>query len=402
MKYIYQARSKEGRIETGTVEASSKEAAAALLQKYDVFVTSLKEETSFIPKASSIGFLNKVSKKDLAIFSRQLSITLQSRVPVVQALTSLAMQSNNRGLREKILKITQLVEEGNPLSLAMASFPETFNTFYVSVIRAGEASGKSSESLYSLSNHLEKEYDISAQLKGALVYPVFVIVVLFLVLFGAMVFVIPRLVLVLRDVSVSPPPLTLAVIRFYSFLETYGLLILFFTVVLAAAVFYYSKTKSGKQNMDILVLDLPIVGELMKKMCLIRFAESTSTLIGSGVSITKVLQITKDTVGNYVYEQILDQTSKKVAEGEKISDTLVGYQQYFPPFVIQIIQVGEETGKLDNNLIQIVDFYQKDVNRTTTTMLSLVEPVLIVFLGVIVALLGFSIIGPIYESLGAI
>ena len=182
MKYIYQARSKEGKIETGTVEASSKEAAALLLQKYNIFVTSIKEQTPLILRTENISFLNKVSKKDLAIFSRQLAVMVQSRVPVTQSLKSLAVQIKSPSFKEKILKISQLVEEGNSLSEAFATFPEVFNIFYISLIKTGEASGKISESLYYLSDHLEREHDISSQITGAMIYPIFVICVLFVVI----------------------------------------------------------------------------------------------------------------------------------------------------------------------------------------------------------------------------
>ena len=162
-------------METGTVEASSKEAAALLLQKYNIFVTSIREQTPLILRAENISFLNKVSKKDLAIFSRQLAVMVQSRVPITQSLKSLSVQTKSPNFKEKILKIAQLVEEGNPLSEAFATFPDVFNIFYVSLIKTGEASGKISESLYYLSDHLERENDISSQITGAMIYPVFVI-----------------------------------------------------------------------------------------------------------------------------------------------------------------------------------------------------------------------------------
>ena len=182
MKYIYQARSKEGKIETGTVEASSREAAAALLQKYNIFVTSMKESSPLILRTENISFLNKVSKKDLAIFSRQLAVMMQSRVPVTQSLKSLAIQIKNPSFKSKMLKVSQLIEEGNSLSEAFATFPEVFNIFYVSLIKTGEASGKISESLYYLSDHLEREHDINSKIKGALIYPIFVICVLVVVI----------------------------------------------------------------------------------------------------------------------------------------------------------------------------------------------------------------------------
>jgi len=400
MKYIYQARSREGKVETGTVEASSKESAALLLQKYNIFVTSIKEQTPLFLRTESIDFLNKVSKKDLAIFSRQLSMMLQSQVSVSFALKSLSVQMKNKNLKEKILKISQLVEEGNSLSEAFSTFPEIFSIFYISLIRTGEASGRISESLLYLSDHLEREYDISAQIKGALIYPVLVISVLGIVMLLVMFFVMPRLVDLLKQTTANPPAFTQLMINFYSFLSNYGWIVLIGFFFLVLFVIYYFTTKEGKKKYDEWVLKVPVLGDFLKKIFLVRFAENISTLISAGLSINGALKITKDTVDNYMYKKILTETEEKVSEGEKISSILVRHPGYFPPFVVQVIQVGEETGRLDKNLMEIVNFYEKEVKRAVETFTSLLEPILIVFLGIVVSLMAISVIQPLYGALG--
>jgi len=402
MKYFYQARSKEGKIETGTVEASSKEAAALLLQKYNIFVTSIKEQTPLILRTENISFLNKISKKDLAIFSRQLAVMVQSRVPITQSLKSLALQTKNSSFKEKILKISQLVEEGNALSEAFAAFPEVFNIFYVSMIKTGEASGKISESLYYLSDHLEREHDLSAQITGAMIYPIFVIAVLLVVIPMVIFFVMPRLVDLLKETTAKPPMFTQLMIDFYSFLADYGWIIIVGFFLLVLFLIYYFTTKEGKKRYDEWSLKLPFIGGFFKKIFLSRFAENISTLISAGLSINNALKITRDTVGNSVYQKILTETEERVSEGEKISAVLVKYPDYAPPFVVQMIQVGEETGTLDKNLMQIVDFYNKEVKRAVETFTVLLEPILIIFLGIIVALLAISVIEPLYGALGTI
>ena len=402
MKYIYQARSKEGKIETGTVEASSKEAAAFLLQKYNIFVTSIKEQTPSIFRVENISFLNKVSKKDLAIFSRQLAVMLQSRVPVVQSLKSLAVQTKKPSFKENISKISQLVEEGNPLSEAFGAFPEVFNVFYVSLVKTGEASGKISESLYYLSDHLERENDIMSKIRGAMIYPIFVICVLVAVILLVMFFVMPRLIDLLKQVAANPPLFTRMMIGFYSFLMNYGWIIMLGFAALIIFLIFYLRTKEGKKHYDKLSLKIPFLGGFLKKIFLIRFAENISTLIEAGLSINNALKITKDTVENFVYKQIISETEERVSEGEKISSVLVKYPDYAPPFVVQMIQVGEETGKLDKNLMEIVNFYQKEVTRAVETFTALLEPTLIIFLGIIVALLAISVLEPLYSSLGTL
>jgi type IV pilus assembly protein PilC len=402
MKYIYQARSKEGKMETGTVEASSKEAAAVLLQKYNIFVTAIKEDAPSILRPESLAFMSKVSKKDLAIFSRQLSIMLQSRVPVVQSLSSLAIQTENQSFKEKIVKISQLIEEGNPLSQAFSAFPEVFDEFYISLIKTGEASGKITESLTYLSDHLEREHDIAAQIKGALIYPALVIVVLSAVILIVMFFLMPRLVDLLQQASREPPFFTMLMLNFYQFLQHYGLIIIagFFFLILFL-VFYFS-TKEGRKVYDKIILEIPFVGGFFKKMFLIRFAESVATLVTAGLSVNNALKISRNSVNNHLYKELLIEIENKVSDGEKISSVLVNHPKLVPPFVVQMVQVGEETGRLGKNLMEIVNFYQKEIDRAVATFTALLEPGLIIVLGIVVAIIAVSVIEPLYGSLGAI
>ena len=402
MKYIYQARSKEGKAETGTVEASSKESAALLLQKYNIFVTSIKEQSPLILRTENISFLNKVSKKDLAVFSRQLAVMVQSRVPITQSLKSLATQTKNPSFKQKILKIAQLIEEGSPLSEAFATYPEVFNIFYVSLIKTGEASGKISESLYYLSDHLEREHDISSQITGAMVYPIFVISVLLIVVPLVIIFLIPKLVDLLKQTTVKPPVFTQMMIAFYIFLENYGWIILAGFFYLVLFIIYYFTTKEGKKRYDEMSLKIPFIGGFLKKTFLIRFAENISTLIAAGLSINNALKITRDTVGNHVYRKVLTETEERVSQGEKISSVMIKYPELVPPFVVQMIQVGEETGTLDKNLMEIVNFYNKELKRAIETFTALLEPVLIIVLGAVVTFLAVSVIGPLYGALGTI
>ncbi len=389
-------------METGTVEASSKEAAALLLQKYNIFVTSIKEQSPLILRGENIEFLNKISKKDLAIFSRQLAVMMQAQVPVTQSFKSLAVQIKNPTFKEKILKISQLLEEGDSLSEAFSTFPEVFNIFYISLIKTGEASGKISESLYYLSDHLEREHDLSSQIKGAMIYPVFVIAVLFLVIPLVVFFVMPKLVDLLKQTTSKPPLFTQIMIDFYSFLANYGWIVMLGFLILVGFIIYYFTTKEGKKMYDELSLKVPFFGSFFKKTFLIRFAENISTLIGSGLSINSALKITKDTVGSSVYKRILSETEEKVSEGEKISSVLVKYPDYAPAFVVQMIQVGEETGTLEKTLMQVVSFYEKEVKRSVETFTALLEPVLIMVLGLGVAFLAISVIEPLYGVLGTI
>ncbi|MEK7562127.1 MAG: type II secretion system F family protein [Patescibacteria group bacterium] len=402
MKYNYQARSKEGKIEIGTVEASSREAAAVLLQKYNIFVTSLKEQSSQNLFFTKLTFTKKISKKDLAIISRQLAVMLESRVPVTQSLAGLAAQTSKQSLKEKLIKISQLVDEGNPLSEAFAYYPEVFNKFYVSLIKTGEASGKISESLYYLSDHLEREYDIESQVRGAMIYPIFVISVLLVVITIVIFGVMPRISDLIKETTTDPPFFTALMIGFYDFLSRYGWIVILGFVMMIGFIIYYFRTPRGRKTADKLSLNLPAIGGFFKKIFLIRFTENLSTLISAGLSINSALKITKDTIDNYIYKEIISETEKGVSEGEKISSILIRHSEYVPPFVIQMIEVGEQTGRLDKNLMEVVNFYRKEVKRSVDTFITLLEPVLIIFLGGVVALLAISVLSPLYGALGTI
>lgn len=398
MKYSYQARTKEGRIETGTIEASSKDTAATLLQKYNIYVTSLKEIKP--PFSIEVKFLGKVSKKNLAIFSRQMAVMVESRIPIIQSLTSLAVQISKKSFREKILKISQMVEEGSPLSEAFSAYPDTFSVFYINLIKSGEASGKISEAFYYLSDHLERESDIESQLKSAMIYPIFIFCVFFVVFLVVMIFVMPKLVDLLKDTTSKPPFFTVLVINFYDFLRNYGWVLLVAFLLLIGFLIYYFRTGEGKKKFDEISLKIPFYKIIIQKIFLIRFSESISTLISAGLSINKALQITRDTVTNIVYKRIISEVEKSVLKGEKISSVLIQHPEHVPIFVVQMIKVGEETGKLAKILMEVVNFYQKEVKRAVDTFIVLLEPILIIFIGIVVSLLAVSVLAPLYGTLG--
>lgn len=402
MKYTYQARTKEGKVETGSVEASSKEAAASLLQKYNIFITSIKEESRGEFFAKKFTFSRKASKKELAIFSRQLAVMLGSRVPVVQSLVSLASQVKKESFKEEIVQVAGMVEEGSPLSESFATFPDNFDTFYVNLIKTGEASGKISETLYYLSDHLERESDIMSQVRGAMVYPIFVVCVLLVVMTMVMFGVMPRIAELIKETTTKPPFFTVLMINFYSFLSHYGWLILLAFFWLVVFIFYYFRTKEGKKIFDKWSLKIPLIGGVLQKIFLIRFAENVSTLISAGLSINGALKITADTVNNFIYRNIVKETETEVSQGEKISSVLAKYPEAVPIFVVQMIHVGEDTGRLDKTLMEIVNFYQKEVKATIDTLTTLLEPILIIFLGSIVALMAISVLQPLYGALGTI
>ena len=402
MKYIYKARTKNGKMETGVIESSSREAAALLLQKYDIFVTYLEEQEGQEPFFKNIKIEGRVSRKDLAIFFRQLSVMLESRVPVVQSLSSLAVQTRKSNFKKIITEVSSLVQEGTPLSEALSNYPKIFDNFYVNLIKSGEVSGNISGTLNYISEHLERENDIVTQLRQAMIYPIFVVCVLLVVLGIIVVEVMPRIVDLIKETNSNPPFFTVMMLNFYQFLGSYWWSIIIVVFLVVIALVYYFKTKEGRKNYNKISLKIPFLGGLLKKIFLTRFCSNVSTLITAGISINKALSITADTVNNIVYKSIIFEIEKEDSEGEKMSSVMVKHKDYFPPFVVQMIRVGEETGKLSKTLMEVVNFYQKEIKRSIDLFSSLLEPIMIIFLGGIVAMLAISVLSPLYGALGTI
>ena len=399
MKYNYQARTTKGEIQSGIVEASSREAAISLLRKYGLYVTILEEVAATPLYAKKIKIFERVSRSDIVLFSRQLSIMFKSKVPLVEALGVLSAQTQNPELKEKILELSEDVEGGTSFSGALSRHPQIFSSFYVAMVKAGEVSGTLSESLEYLAEHLEREYHLTAKMRGALMYPSLIIFVVFLVLALIIFFVIPHLSEVLIGTDQELPTVTKIVIGLAAFLRNWGWVIVLGIVALILAGFRYYRTKKGKKFFDRIFLKLPIIGPFLKMLYITRFAENLSTLISGGLPIASALQTVGEIVGNTRYKEVIFDARDKVRKGEPISSVLARAPEVFPPVFIQMTLVGEKTGTLDSTLMNIVNFYKKEIDRTIDNLLSILEPALIVILGVIVAGLMLAILVPLYQMI---
>ncbi len=404
MKFAYQARDKEGKIKTGEIEASSGEAATEILRKKNLYLTSLKEIKSgfFSFEGIKSKIFKRVSKKDIAIFSHQLAVMLDSRIPIVESLLSLSVQTENPSFKEKILKVSEAIEGGSSMSEAFSMYPELFDEFYINLLKSGETAGKISESLFYLSEHLEREYNIRSDIKKAMAYPVLVLLVFIVSITIIIVFVIPPFSEILSEAGGELPFTTKLMLGFYSFLTNFWWALILIFGGLIGFLIYYFRTEQGKKIYDRISVRTPFLGDFFQKIFMTRFVENLSTLIESGVSVTRALRISKNLIGNTVYEEILQEAEQKVARGEQISYVLVKYPDVIPAFVTQMVKVGESTGKLEKSLSEVVKFYQKEIERTTETFMTLIEPILIIFLGGIVALLAISVFMPLYGMVGNI
>jgi len=397
MKFSYQARTKEGALQTGTVEASSREAALDLLEKYGLFVTSLQEVSTIPIFFRKIKLFQRIPIDEIVSFSRQLAIMFKSNIPIVEVFYTLAKQTKNQLLKEKIMEIAEDVEGGVVLSAALAKHPKVFDQFYISMVKSGEVSGELAEVLEYLATHLERERDFKSKMAGAMIYPALVLTVVVGVIFVMTLFVIPKMGEMIKEMGIKPPFVTQVVLGFSAMVKKWGIFFAVGFIALIVGLFRFLKTKKGKLILDKITLRIPILGGFLQKVYLTRFAENLSTLISGGLPIAKSLEITADIVGNSVYKDVILKTRDGVRRGEPMSSIFESYPDTIPPLFTQMTAVGEKAGQVSPALMDIVRFYRKDIDRTLENFINFLEPLLIVFLGIIVAGLMASVLMPIYQ-----
>lgn len=397
MYFKYAARTKEGKFRKGLIEASSRKDALNLLERYGLFATSLKPagKQSFLEKKVS---LKRITLKDITIFTRQFSVMLKAGISPIESLKAQIEAVENSDFREKILKIAELIERGKTLSQAFSTFPKIFDPFFVSVIKSGEMSGNVANSLNYLADHLEKKHKLEQRVKGAMVYPCFILLAFTGVFFLTSFFIIPNLIEMLEKFEGKLPTSTKIIIAVSEFTIKGGwLIIVAFLGILIFLIFNIKRFQFSKKIYDRYILKVPIIGDLTKKIYLTRFCENFSVLLSAGLPITQALKITEDIIDNSVYKEIVQGAYEEVLRGENISSVFSKYPKQIPYFVLQMILVGEKTGKLDNILMEVVKFYQEEIDRITMNISSIVEPVMILGLGAGIGALAFAVFIPLFK-----
>ncbi len=401
MKFNYKARTKEGELQVGNVEAASHDAAAAILLGHELFVLSVEavREDSMLLRLTN--FFERVKMMDIMIFTRQFATLLSSQVPVGESLRSLYAQTTRPVLKEIITEIASDVDSGFSLSQALGRHPGVFSEFYVNMVKSAEVTGRLSEILDFLADYLEKQSILVGKLRNALIYPAFVIGLFIVVVFVMMTMVLPQMMPIFTESKVALPLATKVVIGISGFLSGYWWIMLIVTVVSVILFIDYMQTAEGKAIVDEISLRLPIFGTLFQYLYLARFAESTKVLIQGGLTIPQAVEISSHTIGNYVYRDILHETAQNIRKGQLLSQALKE-APYFPPLVGQLIAVGESTGRLEVLLSKISDYYGRQVDDKVGNLVELIQPALLVVIGVMVAGLFAAILLPLYNLTNSI
>jgi type IV pilus assembly protein PilC len=396
MKYKYKARNQAGTLQEGVVEASTTANASALLQRHNLVVVALDPQKENNPLEGLSRLWEGVSGKEFVIFSRQMAVMVEAKVPLLSALQGIVEQTENPYFAGILSSVLADVDEGKSFSEALRRHPEVFSDLYINMVQSGEISGNLQQSLESLADNIEKNYILTQKIKGVLYYPAFILSAFFLVGFLMITFVIPKLTEMLKETNAQLPITTRALIWTGGFMQHYWWAVLIVIIAAVSGLVYYIKTDDGKKEFEILSLKIPLIGKVLKYVYLARFAENLSTLVQSGIPIVSALQITGRVVGNIVYERHISEAADKVKTGGSMSEVF-SKKKDFPSIMTQMIKVGEETGKLDTTLDTMAKFYSREADQIVSNLSSIIEPVLIVILGVGVGTLVFSIIIPIYN-----
>ncbi len=398
MLYLYKALTKSGEERTGSIDALNEDIAISALQRRGLIVVSVQSSDKKPLFEKDIALFSRVSTKDIVIVSRQMSTLFDAQIPALQIFRLLADQVEKPLLRKALTESADDVQSGMTISQALGKHPSVFSDFYVNMVKAGEETGKMNDVLIYLADYMERTDELISKIRGALMYPAFVIVVFIAVMTLLLTLVIPRLTVILSESGQELPIYTKFIIGISNFLVNYGLFSAVLLTLAGGLVWYYAKT--GAISFSKFVLSIPVFGKLLKELYLSRIADNMHTMLSSSLPMVKAVEVTRNLVGNKVYEEILDGSIEALKGGSTLSKSLEGYDEV-TPIMVQMVRIGEETGDLATILKKLADFYRKEVYSTADTIVSLIEPAMIVMLGLGVGFVLAAVLVPIYNLAGA-
>ncbi|HUD44691.1 MAG TPA: type II secretion system F family protein [Patescibacteria group bacterium] len=400
MELYYKAITRQGKILHGRVEAKDKNEAASYLRSHEIYPINISDESEQ-PFANFNFFKPHTSTNDLIFFTRQLSSMLISGLTLMQALSVMRNQIHNKALSEVLQGITPDIQNGNSFTHSLAKYPKVFSTIYVSSIKAGEKAGLLDKVLLRLADNLEKSKELRDTIRGALIYPMIVSCVMLLVLVVMMVFVIPQLSNLYSGMNVQLPLITRLVIGTSKVFIT-GLPVIIILVFVGIYFFrrFYRKPQ-GRLIVDSLLLKIPLFGRLIEESTLVEFTRTFSLLIGTGSLVVESLHQCAETVGNVVYRQAVNDIGNRVEQGVAIGDAFAA-NELFPSLLVETVKIGEQTGKMDESLMRVSEYFEREVEQAVKALTTAIEPMIIVILGAFVGVLIVSIITPIYGLISSI
>lgn len=397
MKYKYNARTQEGELQTGFVDAANREAVTNILTGHNLFILNLEEAEKSRWFDGILGFFNRVKVSDLMVFTRQFATLMESKVPLSDSLRTLHKQTKNIILKEAISEVSSDIDAGLSLSQAMERQGKIFSEFYINMIRSSEITGRLEEAMIFLADYIDKESMWRSRIRNALIYPI-IVIVLFLGVVGVMLtMVFPQIAPIFEESGMTLPFITKVFLTSGDFVLGWWWAIILILALFIFLLTDYFKSDEGRIVANELAIKIPIFGSLFKRIYVARFVESTAILIKGGIPITQAIEVSGHAIGNIVYRDILHEVAEGVRGGELLSALLSRNEYYFPALVGQMIAIGESTGRLDEILLRISAFYTREVDDVLGNLTELIQPILIAVIGVFVGLLFASVLIPIYN-----
>ncbi len=395
MLFKYQAVTKSGEVRQGTVEAVNQEVAINALQRRGLIVSDIGPfKESWL--SFEIPLLNRVSHKDVVMLSRQMASLFEAQLSALRIFRILAEEAEDDNMQRVLTQVSDDIQGGSPIHEALSKHPKVFSSFYTSMVKAGEESGQLDETFEYLANYLERTYELTSKAKHALMYPAVVMVVFISVMLLMFTVIVPQIAEIIEESGEELPVYTEIVLSISDFLVSYGIFLAIAVIVGFVLFFRWVRTERGRRTFDKFKLSLPLFSDLFRKLALSRMADNMSTMITSGISMVQALEVTADVVGNEVYRGILLETAQTVRDGKNISETFSQYEE-MPSVMVQMVRVGEETGSLGDILKTMARFYQREFSSSVDTLVGLIEPIMIVVLGLGVGILLASVLMPIYN-----
>ncbi len=403
-EFKYEALDQNGKATNGIVNAGSQDAAITQLQRQGLTLTAITggAEKSIWAQMQDVSLFNKVSSRDLVLLSRQIATLFEAQVSALRVFRLLAEQAEKPTIRRVLAQISDDLQGGTSISKSLEKHPEVFSDFYVNMVRSGEESGKLDQTFLYLADYIDRSYELGSKAKNALIYPAFIMLTFVSVMILMLTFVIPKIGAILTDSGQALPIYTQIILGLSNFLVDYGVFLLVALIIGGFFMFRYLQTAPGKIAYSHFKLSIPYVGALFQKLYLSRIADNMNVMLSSGISAVRSLEITANVVEDDVYEGILHEAIEAVKGGAPLSSTLAKYPGQVPGIFVQMLQIGEETGEMGNILDRLAKFYNREVNSAVDTLISLIEPILIVALALGVGFLLAAVLLPIYNSAGSI
>jgi type IV pilus assembly protein PilC len=395
--YKYKAKDKEGKIYDKTVEVENRFDIYGIIRQEGGKVVSIKESRNFISSLNLGGLFKSISTHQKITFAKNLGLMMRAGLPLTRALSVMGKQSRSKHFKNLLFGLEEDVNHGKALSDSLAKQPKTFSTLFVSMIKAGEESGKVSEALSIVSSQMEKSYLLAKKVRGAMIYPAIIIGVMIILAVLMLIFMVPTLTATFEGIGATLPLSTRILISLSDFLVAHTLVVLLVAVIIGISLAAFLRSTIGRNLTDVVSIRIPIIGGMVKEFQSARMARTLSSLLSAGVEIVSALDVTIEVLQNHLYKEALERARMAVEKGESISATLVEHDNLFPLFVGEMLAVGEETGKISEMLIGVASYYEEEVDQKTKNLSTIIEPLLMVVIGIGVGIFAISMLSPTYS-----